>query len=130
LRAAVSADSLPEMATRRRERIVEVSWISCGLCGSGRRSVISILCHLRAIPITNLTRCHLCYAVVTEDIVKRCLPFLTWMDYSAALELRDTLALTRGMTFSAIRIIDWRPSSRSFQSLPAYSNVPKGPVSS
>jgi hypothetical protein len=28
-------------------------------------------------------------------------------------------ALTRGKTFSAIRIIDWRPSSRSFQSLPA-----------
>ena len=40
-------------------------------------------------------------------------------DYSAALDRFEIAALIRGMTFSAIRIIDWRPSSGSFQSLPA-----------
>ena len=58
-------------------------------------------------------------------------PFLGWLaDYSAALDCFEVPALTRGMTFSAIRIIDWRPSSRSFQSLPAYSSVPNLPTSS
>src|ERR1700716_2277448 len=51
-------------------------------------------------------------------------------DYSAALACFEVPALTRGTTFSAIRIMDWRPSSGSFQSLPAYSSVPNSPTSS
>src|SRR3977135_1143325 len=44
-------------------------------------------------------------------------------DYSAAVDCFEVPALIRGMTFSAIKIMDWRPSSRSFQSLPAYNSV-------
>ena len=39
-------------------------------------------------------------------------------------------ALTCGITFSASSIMLRRPSSRSFQSLPASSSVPKSPISS
>ncbi len=45
--------------------------------------------------------------------------FVRYENYSAAFETFDAPALIRGMTFSAMRIMDWRPSSRSCQSLPA-----------
>ena len=46
------------------------------------------------------------------------------------LPLFPIAALTCGITFSASNCMLRRPSSRSFQSLPAISSVPKSPISS
>ena len=141
--AAVCARRLWPVCCRRRQRVL----VSRSLKpGRSYRYAVSLR-HLCTIPVANFTGCHQCNAVVIEHIVEqrlqifdamrhrrdvgrsgldrgcdRSMPrqaFLELEYYSAALEPLDWSALIRGMTFSAIRIIDCRPSSRSFQSLPA-----------